>query len=362
VRILIDAYWWFDGPPSGKNVLRSIVTTWAHSFPQDELVLEIPRSMYTRRNEILPDFQNVQTRSRPSGLHALSVIFRRGLTGKFDSYLSQNFVSPFTRQHRSVFLHDLIFREHPEWFTAKERVYLSLILRTVRFADLVVTSSNAEAQRIARLDRKTASKVKAVGLGVPDTLREVTAVKPPLEISSRRYLLTVGRLNVRKNIEALSESLEKYEVISADFPLVIVGAPDGQTGRLSKTGGGEIDNSILSAGHASDAELKWLYQNCSVFVFPSLDEGFGLPVIEASAQGARQALSGIPAFLEFGLVAQFFDPLDQRDMANKVRAAIASPWPESDELSSKYTWERTVTTLREEIKRSKSRTRRGPSS
>lgn len=86
------------------------------------------------------------------------------------------------------------------------------------------------------------------------------------------------------------------------------------------------DGRIVALGGVPDGELWWLYKHCSAFVFPSLDEAFGLPALEALAFGAPVALSDIPAFREFGDVGAFFDPTDPADLARAVRRR-GGPWP-----------------------------------
>ncbi|MEC5151136.1 glycosyltransferase family 1 protein [Cryobacterium sp. GrIS_2_6] len=358
MKVLFDAFWWFGGPPSGRNVLRSLVLAWSQEFPDDHLTLEIPAVDLPRRGEIRESLPNAEILTRRARLHAASVVLRPGFRECFDTVISQNFVTPFSRQHRTVFLHDAIFQEHPEWFSRKERIYLSVIPGLLRWAQLIATSSHAEKDRIQRLNHRMRTPVVAVGLGVPQPLGHSTATLTSLPLKPGRYILAVGRINVRKNIDTLARALLQRGTIAPEFPLVIVGNPDGISGEQHSTVQGIAAGSILSAGGVSDSELLWLYENCAVFAFPSLDEGFGLPVLEALNAGARLALSAIPAFTEFGDVGQFFDPEDIDDIADKVSAAIVAERPRLPD-PSRYEWSTIVRRLRTEISDSIAASRTG---
>ena len=85
------------------------------------------------------------------------------------------------------------------------------------------------------------------------------------------------------------------------------------------------DGRVRFVGGIDDSALTWLYENCRLFVFPSLDEGFGLPVVEAALSGAPMVLSDIPAFRELAPGAAFFDPLDPASIAAVVAAELAGP-------------------------------------
>jgi len=361
LKILFDGHWWFDGPPSGRNVLQSLVSTWHELFPNDHLTMEVPRTAKVRVHEIQLRLPRLKVRLRPSGIHALGVVGRIGVRGKFDSIVTQNFVAPLTNQHRTVFLHDAMFQSHPQWFSRRERIYLGLIPCLLKHADLVVTSSRAEADRIQSMNPRIAAKVVAVGLGVPNGFREARPRRPAFDITAKSFLLTVGRLNVRKNINTLVHALAAKDIISEEFPLVIVGSPDGQLGDQTSLQSGIRNRSVILGQSVDDHQLKWLYQNCSAFVFPSLDEGFGLPVVEAMDAKAKIALSAIPPFLEFGDVGKFFDPYDHSDIAEKVVSAVHGDlMTTNSDLVGEYCWTRVVRSLRLAIQESISRIGEGP--
>jgi len=356
MRILFDGHWWFDGPPSGQNVLHSLVSVWSRQYPDDQIVVEIQASDMGRQSEVIAGSGNIEVKSRPFKLHPLNIAARFGLAGKYDSYVSQNFVSPFSRQHRTVFVHDAMFQEHKDWFSRKELLYLSLIPALMRSANLVLTSSHAEAERIKRLNPRLRVTPSAVGLAVPTAFQAAPSIKPESKLEPSKFLLAVGRLNIRKNLNLLAGALEKGGVISPNFPLVVVGTADGAVGDNRAITGAVSRGSVVMLGGLSNSHLKWLYENCAVFTFPSLDEGFGLPVLEARSAGAKLALSEIPSFVELGGQATYFDPHDAGDIAHKVRAALESADPnDSETADSDFTWEKVIGRVRAEIVRDRQR-------
>lgn len=340
MRILFDAFWWTHGPPSGRNVVRSIVTQWVTTYPTDSITLALPRGTAPDSLGLEPGSPHPAIRYSRIPQQAASAAFEIGSYRKYDVIFTQNFTPIRSKALRVVFVHDVMYQEHPEWFTRAERLYLAPLTRLALGADLIFTSSRAERARITRLNRKLGQRVHDVGLALPKDfhLAAATPLRPGL--GSKRFLLTVGRLTARKNLEALIHSLRRESLISPDFPLVVVGAPDGLN-NLVAAQSDATKADVVWTGPVSDGELKGLYSACAVFVFPSLDEGFGLPVLEAAACGAPMALSRIPAFQEFGDIGTFFDPTDPVDMARGVREALDKPVDGFRRVST-YSWETTV--------------------
>lgn len=348
MKILFDAIWWFDGPPSGRNVLRSLVSTWAAMHPNDEITLLIPaKSITASRQASLEDrWPNVHVKYTRVSQQALAAMSAGAFSSRYDVVLTQNFSPLFARAKRGVFIHDMMFAERPDWFTRAERLYLSLIAVSALRANLVFTSSLSESSRIRRNLRNGKKRnILPVGLALSGEY----AVAEPVEVPTvpARFLLSVGRVNVRKNLEALVRALKNHSLIAADFPLVIVGTPNGAQGPSDFLDRATAEGSVLWAGSVSDSELKWLYKNCSVFIFPSLDEGFGLPVLEAIDADSPLALSDIPAFREFGDVGAFFNPEDDEQMANCVRKCIGQSSKVKIPRGPGASWGNTVASIRE---------------
>lgn len=341
MRILFDGFWWRDGPPSGRNVVTSIVREWTSVFPEDDLALSIPVSTTAD----FPDGIALVDARLPQ--HGLSTVLEMGRHRPFDVVFSHNFTPLFTRSFRATFVHDVMFQEHPEWFTRSERLYLAAVPLLARRADLVFTSSRSEADRIGRLNPILRNRTHDVGLGLARAFSDAVPIQPGFSLDPKSFILAVGRVNIRKNLERLVAALVGSDLISPGFPLVVVGAEDGFIDVMPNFAAAGRSGSVLRTGYILDSELRWLYSNCATFVFPSLDEGFGLPVLEAADSNAPMALSRIPAFEEFGDVGSFFDPADTESIVGAVIESIArGPAPEAAALVSKFSWGATVARIR----------------
>ena len=319
MKVLLDGYWWVAGQPSGRRVVDSVVRTWSAVFPDDDLTVAVPARHLAQARELVGDAP-ITLAPVSRSPHGVSVLTELGRLGDPDVVLAQNFTPLRSRALRATFIHDLMFDEHPEFFTRLERAYFAGMPWSARRADLVLTSTEAEADRIARVRPVLAGKVVPVGLSVPESFRSRQATRPALDLTPGSFLLCVGRLNVRKNVARLVEAVLRDDLVTAEQPLVVVGEPDGKSiGVLAD------DPRVRFVGGVDDGALAWLYENCRLFVFPSLDEGFGLPVVEAALAGAPMVLSDIPAFRELAPTAVFTDPHDVAAMAATVRAQLAGP-------------------------------------
>jgi glycosyltransferase involved in cell wall biosynthesis len=108
-----------------------------------------------------------------------------------------------------------------------------------------------------------------------------------------------------------------------------------------------ISDSVVFTGFVSELQLKWLFQNCKVYVFPSLSEGFGLPGLEAMMHRAPVAASEATCLPEvYGDAAQYFNPLDPYDMARTINELLTNKRLRTQMIiaghkqADKYSWAR----------------------
>jgi len=250
-----------------------------------------------------------------------------------------------------VFLHDVLFQSNPEWFTAVERAYFSAMPLLARRASSVITTSRSELERIRRLNPGLRRLVSS-GLSVASSFSDAGCTDPGLNLVNDRYLLCVGRLNVRKNLAAMAHAALRSGVLSKDFPLVVVGEPSGRITDLNDDFRFAVDAGTLRMIESiGETELKWLYSNCALFLCMSLDEGFGLPPVEAAILGCRVLVSDIPVFREtLGPHATFVDPVDVDAIAAAIREIVhRRPAKHPTRYRPAHTWSSVCAEIRHEL-------------
>lgn len=345
MRILFDGFWWLRGPVSNRHLMISMIKTWADTFPEDELMIAVRRRDFRDLVDLPAGARIVQTRLSPHGVSTMVELPGIARRERADVVFAHNFTPLW---HTSVvFLHDVLFLTNPEWFTTKERAYFSLMPLSSRRARAIVTSSHAEARRIAET-LNPRMEVTAVGLGLGDRLG-VERHRPAALADVDRFLLTVGRLNVRKNLGFACLAAVRSGVLSPEFPLVIAGSAHGRTEDWPlEVQTALAAGAIITTGYVSDEELAWLYAHCRAFLFFSRGEGFGLPPLEALHSGAPVIASDIPVMREIlGSEATFVDINDVDGAAAEIARVGGLSLTAADSArraawASQFTWDRTV--------------------
>jgi glycosyltransferase involved in cell wall biosynthesis len=349
MKIVIDGYWWHEGPLSNRMVLLEIVRHWAAEFPEDELVLAVPRRR-PRAGQLRapPEVQVVTSHLR---MHPainsieLPMIARRESA---DAILAFNFAAISRRG--VVFLHDVLFQTNPEWFTRVERAYFSAMPILARAARSVIATSATEQTRIMKKNPKLRRVVRC-GLAVSSSLANAEPQRPELGLSPSSFIVCVGRFNIRKNLEVTVRALQQSGVLSDNFPLVLIGEPSGAPAGVSDFAGAIASKSIVVAQRVSEGELKWLYTNCRFFVCLSLDEGFGLPVIEAASFDAPVLASDIAVFREnLGSYGTYVRPTDTDAVASAARRMATTRGSDAPYIEQ-HSWRSVCQCIRDELSR-----------
>lgn len=224
---------------------------------------------------------------------------------------------------------DLAVLREPAWFPAWPRLHArSLMPRTVRAADCVITISRQTADDVTGLLGVPASRVRVVECGIDAIFSEPAGAID----SGAPYLLAVGTPEPRKNLARLLDAFTILRGRGGPQRLVLVGADGWGATRLEPRPGVEF------RGRIPDPELRDLYAGAAALVYPSLWEGFGLPVGEALAAGCRVVCSDLAVFREVaGETATYVDPLSPESIADGVERSLANPRPAP---ARPLTWER----------------------
>jgi glycosyltransferase involved in cell wall biosynthesis len=258
-------------------------------------------------------------------------------------------------------VHDLIPLLFPQSVKKRHEYYFRLaIRRLLKLADAIIVDSAYTRDRIAERFNMFADKVSVVYPGV-DTLRfrpladkSIThGIRARYGIGDNPYLLYVGNIEPRKNlsvvISAYAEMLKSRELKSKPR-LVIAGADSGLCNDVFALPASlGLSRSVSFIGPVSDEELPLLYAGASVFLFPSLHEGFGLPVLEAMACGTPVVTSNVTSLPEIaGDAAVVIDPANTRELSDAMmrvltHESLAEELREKGlDRASRFTWEETA--------------------
>ena len=250
-----------------------------------------------------------------------------------------------------VTVHDLAFVRSPEHFTPRGVSFFRRALRSVvREADLVLVPSQATADDCDRhgID---AERLRIVPHGVRVQAVTAEAVErfTTRHALSGPYILWCGTLEPRKNLGTLISAFEVVAAANRDVRLALAG-PVGWGNSdtdLARRLSSSVGERVVRLGRLADDELAAAYAGARAFCFPSLWEGFGMPVLEAMAHGVPVVTSAGTSMEEISPQgAILVDPLSADEVAAGLLAAVG---PRHDELSAgaranaaRFTWERSA--------------------
>lgn len=215
---------------------------------------------------------------------------------------------PEKKTYKSVLtIHDLICIKHPEWFINNRSYdYMNIYLRrTANNVDHIIAVSNQTKNDIIELFNIPQEKISVIYLGVDEVFnREYSYEEDTLKKYNidKEYILSVCTFEPRKNITRILDTYEKFrENNKEDIKLVLTGGKGWKyTDIFNKINLNKYNKDIIITGYVSNEELAILYKNSLVFVYPSLYEGFGLPVLEAMACGTAVITSNTTSLPEVG--------------------------------------------------------------
>lgn len=280
---------------------------------------------------------NVRARPIPLTPRQLTILWQRLrlplpaelLVGACDILHAPDFVLPPTRARTLLTVHDLTFLVRPESAEAGLRRYLGrAVPRSLARADLVVVDSRATGADLARLLGVAGPRVRLIYPGVDSRFRpmapdETAGVRAALGLPAQ-FLLFVGTLEPRKNLPRLIEGYA-LAALPPDLPLLIVGRRgwlyEQTFATVERLG---LQSQVRFLDFVDDAHLPALYNLARAFLYPSLYEGFGLPVLEALACGAPVVTAAVASLPEVaGSAAVLVDPLSVASIAGGIGRALA---------------------------------------
>ena len=268
-------------------------------------------------------------------------------------------IPPSISKNIILTIHDLSFYRFPEfnfdWFIKK---YQAMVLKNAERAKIIIADSRSTRQDIIDFMKIDPQKIKVVYLAADKKFRVLPLLEQRSETLekfniSKKFILSVGTIEPRKNFKTLIKAFnifkKSYEN-SKDWQLVIA----GKTGWKSKETFDEYKNSpyrneIIFTGETDDEDLIQLYNQADLFVYPSVFEGFGLPVLEAMTCGLPVIATDTSSVPEVYPNKEFLiDPLDEETMAQKINQVLSDADKKetlikfSIENAKKFSWENTA--------------------
>jgi glycosyltransferase involved in cell wall biosynthesis len=199
----------------------------------------------------------------------------------------------------------------------------TVIPRAARASQLIVTSSDFALTDIAATLKLPRSKFRVAFIAVGRSFNATAEGARPAAITAHdQFVMSFAATDGRKNHPTTMESFRRVREEFPELKLVLVCSHQNMREQLLES----PEERVLPVGPVSLTELVWLYRNAQVMVFPSLDEGFGLPPVEALACGTPVIASNSGSLPEvLGQAAQLTDPKDVEGIAGNMRRILLDP-------------------------------------
>ena len=238
-----------------------------------------------------------------------------------------NVKKPSSKYKTAVILYDLIPLLYPDLYLAnkKSKVWYEKCIHQLKRADCVLTISDYTKSTVEKHLDVSKEKIFNISGAVDHNF-----FNPSTHSIRQNYIFSVSGMDPRKNLSFLIEAFAKStQLLKSDYQLII-------TCHITKVATAELkvliknlklgDDQVVFTGFVSDKDILNLYRGCRLFVFPSWQEGFGLPVLEAMACGAPVLAADAASLPEIGggsLI--YFDPFDSQDLASKIVSSLTQP-------------------------------------
>jgi glycosyltransferase involved in cell wall biosynthesis len=249
-----------------------------------------------------------------------------------------------------VTFHDLFPLEHPEWYSpAYAKWYRALLPRIAKGPVHLIAVSEYTKSRVVKLLGRNPEDITVIPNGMTTGCTragedQIAAAARALRLPSRRYVLSLSSLEKRKNLRT---TLMAWARIHSQLPRdtwLILAGPEADT---TVYGSQELPIDLPRVhftGYVPEEHLAGLYSGASVFVYPSLAEGFGLPLLEAMACGLRSITSNNTSLPEVGGDAvRYVNALDEVALGELIRSELSAcdglPYLPAIERAKRFSWD-----------------------
>ena len=245
-----------------------------------------------------------------------------------------NYFCPPARLRRksSVILHDIQYKQYPQYHSAKRRAWLDFYLpKMFAMADSIIVLSNSELAMVRKyFGDAAAARCDMVHNAIEFTRfedRDDAASDTVRELVKHRYIFSVCHQFPHKNVGTLLKAFSQVAQRDRSIRLYMVGLASVENLKLIQSALPDVVRDRVNVmNSAADADLGLLYANAQLFVMPSLYEGFGMPAVEALGMGVPTIVSNAYSLPEvtLGYAGLIDDPLDIEAWVNAIETALAA--------------------------------------
>ncbi len=362
LRVAIDA-----GPLRGPRTGVSNSIAWTFealdacartSHPNDIEVEAYVVSLRSRRN--------ADERRIPMPAKMAQWTWARGASPRVDRWLGNpdvvhgtNYVVPPARAARLVTVHDCWFLEHPSEADPALSAISAVLSRAIADGAHVLTCSEATSRRVR--DLFDARSVETLYHGPPPNPEGGECIAPTEGDPDAPFVLALGTIERRKNLPSL---INAFALVAENHPTLELrlAGRDGDDSLAVSSAVDQLSPSsrrrVVRHPHVTEATKRWLLDHASVLAYPSLDEGFGIPILEAQQAGVPVVGSSAGSIPEIaGEGGLFSSPLDVQALADNLLSAVLCDETRTRLISfgrlnlERFSWERTAEQLRNHYRR-----------
>ena len=336
MRIGFDAKRLFNNFTGLGNYSRFVVKALADHYPDNEYLLYSPKIKSSADSQCYFNKKNIELKS-PSGLQAKAGSIWRSYSlgnvalkdnAQLFHGLSNELPSTKPKGLKTIVtIHDVIYKRYPDFYKPIDRLIYDYKFKTAcESADKIIAVSEQTARDVIEFLKADAKKIQVIYQGCHPAFHQHYSAEQLQSVRHKhnlpeKFILNVGTIESRKNalliIKALSLMQEKIH-------LVVVGRATGYQAELNEfIKSKKLGNQIIFIHNATFSDLPLIYQSAQAFVYPSLFEGFGIPVVEAIASGLPVITSKGSCFAEAGGPdCWYVDPTQPEELAVAIKEVM----------------------------------------
>jgi glycosyltransferase involved in cell wall biosynthesis len=266
---------------------------------------------------------------------------------------------PIAYRHQVVTFHDLFPLEYPEWYSGPYARWYGFAMRQLSaHATHLIAVSEYTKSRLVTLLGRDPETVTVIHNGLSKSCEraseaQIDEARIALKLPTRRYVLSLSSLESRKNLKGMLAAWAQVHASLPEDTWLVLAGPKADEKVYGKQDLALHLPRVLFTGYVPEEHLAGLYSGASLFVFPSLAEGFGLPLLEAMACGIRCITSKTSSLPEVGGdLVDYIDPLQPAEIARAIQARmtgtadLTKPFLPAIERARQFSWDKAASSTR----------------